>query len=182
MKKFSIILGTILFIGIMFVIGFVSISNKEIEIYQRGEAQQIACKGFYSNMLEIFRAKGAVAKEYEDAFAKIYPELIEGRYSQGDGSLMKWIQEQNPNFDTSLFKDLSVAIEAQRNAFFLEQTKLIDIDREHRTMLRRWPNNWLIGNRPQIGGEKGIVILQNLVTKQSYETGTDQAPDIFPKN
>jgi hypothetical protein len=49
-------------------------------------------------------------------------------------------------------------------------------------MMKRFPNIMIIGRRLQIGGEKGIVILQNLATKQSYETGTDQAPDIFPKN
>ena len=65
--------------------------------------------------------------EYKEAFREIYPQLIEGRYSQGDGSLMKWIQESNPNFDTSLYKDLMNSIEVERTYFAAEQKKMLDI-------------------------------------------------------
>lgn len=189
MKGFLITIGILLvMVGgpIMWGIG---VNNSEIETKFRGEAQQENCEAFFSNMWEIMKTKAGVADEYRDAFTEIYPKLIEGRYSQGDGSLMKWIVESNPNFDPSLYKDLMVTIEAQRNAFFLEQQKLIDIDRVHKTMRATFPKNLIIGKRPNIGYKvdengnvtEGIIILKNLATVEAYATGLDDSPDLFGK-
>ena len=55
-------------------------------------------------MRKVLKQKAQVTDEYKSAFESIYPKLIEGRYSKGDGSLMKWIKESNPNFDVSLYQ------------------------------------------------------------------------------
>jgi hypothetical protein len=191
MKTFLISLGVVLTLAIVTVIWAVGISNSEKKLKFRGEAQQAVCEAFFSNMWEILQTKAGVATEYKDAFTEIYPQLIEGRYSQGDGSLMKWITESNPNFDTSLYKDLMVAIESQRNGFFIEQSKLIDIDREHKTMRAVFPANLVIGKRQNIGYKvdpetgkitEGIIVLKNLATQDAYATGVDSSPDLFGKD
>ena len=171
---FLVIAGSIFFWG-------VGVSNSEITIAERGNAQQKVCQAFFSNMWEILKSKGAVTTEYAEQNNKFVTALMEGRYSKGDGSLMKWITEQNPQFDPSLYKDLMASIEGLRNSFFIEQSKLIDIDRQHRTMRKMFFQSLIIGRRPDIGGEKGIVILKNLATKDAYETGTDSTPELFGK-
>jgi hypothetical protein len=142
-------------------------------------------------MWEILQSKAGVATEYKEGFKEIYVPLIEGRYSKGDGTLMKWITESNPQFDPSLYKDLMTAIEGQRNGFFLEQTKLIDIDREHKTLRAMFPASLIIGKRNNIGYKvdsetgkitEGIIILKNLATQNAYATGTDSSPDLFGKD
>jgi len=181
MKGLLIGLGVVLVLAVVTIFWAIGISNSEKKLMLRGEAQQQVCEAFFSNMWEILQTKAGVANEYKEGFKEIYTPLIEGRYKDNN-LLMKWITESNPTFDPSLYKDLMVAIEGQRNAFFLEQQKLIDIDREHKTLKIVWPNSWIIGNRLPIGGEKGITVLKNLATQDAYATGTDQSPDLFGKN
>lgn len=190
MKGFLITLGVLLVLGISIFAWAIGVSNDEKRILLRGEAQQEVCEAFFSNMWEILQTKAGVASEYKDAFSEIYVPLIEGRYND-DNLLMKWITESNPTFDPSLYKDLMVAIESQRNGFFLEQTKLIDIDREHKTMRAVFPKSLIIGKRPNIGYKvdpetgkvtNGIVILKNLATTDAYATGVDKSPDLFNRN
>ena len=180
--------GTLTTLGVLLVIASyilfwgIGVSNQEVKLKLRGEAQQTICEAYFSNMWEILQTKAGVANEYKEGFAEIYIPLIEGRYSQGDGTLMKWITESNPQFDPSLYKDLMVAIEGQRNGFFLEQSKLIDIDREHKTLLNTIPSKFIVGKRSNIGqtaDKKGITILKNLATQDAYSTGTDSSPKLF---
>jgi hypothetical protein len=190
MKGFLITLGVILTLAIATVLWAIGISNSEKKLKFRGEAQQVVCEAFFSNMWEILQTKAGVANEYKEGFKEIYVPLIEGRYSKGDGTLMKWITESNPTFDPSLYKDLMVAIEGQRNGFFLEQSKLIDIDREHKTLRALFPASLIIKNRPNIGYKvdkngkvvEGIIILKNLATVDAYATGLDSSPNLFGKD
>jgi hypothetical protein len=190
MKGFLIGLGVFVVIAIATIVWAIGLSNSERKLKLRGEAQQVVCEAFFSNMWEIIQSKAGVATEYKNGFKEIYVPLIEGRYSKGDGTLMKWITESNPQFDPSLYKDLMVAIEGQRNGFFLEQTKLIDIDREHKSMRVTFPANIIFGKRTNIGykveptGEiiHGIIILKNLATQDAYKTGIDSSPDLFGKD
>jgi len=185
MKGFLITAGVFLTLAIGIVLWAIGVSNTEVKLKFRGEAQQTVCEAYFSNMWEILQTKAGVANEYKEGFKEIYVPLIEGRYSKGDGTLMKWITESNPAFDPSLYKDLMVAIEGQRNGFFLEQSKLIDIDREHKTLRNTLPAQFVVGKRPNIGQtaeKEGIVILKNLATQDAYATGTDKSPDLFGKD
>ncbi len=189
MKGFLITLGVVAALAIGAILWAIGVSNNEKRLMLRGEAQQTVCEAFFSNMWEILQTKAGVANEYKEAFKEIYVPLIEGRYND-DNLLMKWITESNPTFDPSLYKDLMVAIEAQRNGFFMEQSKLIDIDREHKTMRVVFPNSLIIGKRNNIGYKvnedgtitEGIIILKNLATTDAYKTGTDASPDLFNRN
>lgn len=185
MKEFFISAGVLLTLVIITIIWAIGISNTEVRLKFRGEAQQTVCEAFFSNMWEIIQTKAGVANEYKEGFKEIYVPLIEGRYSKDNGTLMKWITESNPQFDPALYKDLMVSIEGQRNGFFLEQSKLIDIDREHKTLRNTVPAQFVVGSRPNIGktaDKEGIVILKNLATIDAYVTGTDSSPDLFGKN
>ena len=182
MKGFLITAGVFLTLAIGIVLWAIGVSNTEVKLKFRGEAQQTVCEAYFSNMWEILQTKAGVANEYKEGFKEIYVPLIEGRYSKGDGTLMKWITESNPQFDPSLYKDLMTSIEGQRNGFFLEQSKLIDIDREHKMIRTNFPTKWIVGKRLPIGGEAGITILKNLATQNAYATVTDSSPDLFGKN
>jgi len=177
-KALGLIIGgsiAVLFIGL--IIWIFSTMNMEQTLYQRGLSQQTVCKANYSKMWQILKDKGAVTVEYSEKNKEFVTALMEGRYSKGDGSLMKWITEQNPNFDSSIYKDLMASIEAQRTEFFMEQSKLIDIDREHKTIRRVFPGKWVIGRRPDIG----ITVIEARAGKDAYITGTEQEIDMFGK-
>lgn len=177
MKTTIITISSIVILGIVFAIWGISVSNSEIKIRNRGLAQIDSREAYYDKMWKIINQDAQVADQYKEAFKEIYPKLIEGRYSQGDGSFMKWIQEHNPEFNTNLYEKLMVAIEAERNGFFLEQQKLIDIDRQHKTMRQTFPNKMIIGKRLDLQFE----IISSTIAKQVSATGIDDDVDLFKK-
>lgn len=177
MKNTLIVLGVIALIGI---IGFgmnVHYNNKEIELRELAEAQKKNIENIFDNMWKILSQKAQVSDQYKDAFKEIYPKLIEGRYSSGDGSLMKWIQESNPNFDVSLYKDLMKSIEVERAHFTKEQTKVLDIIREHKVLCRKIPGTWFISDQSEIE----YTVISSTRSKQVMETGVDDEVDLFKK-
>jgi len=177
MKGLFITLGVaVLLIGgvILWAIG---VSNAEIKLRAKISGQQEMTEAFYTKLWEVLKTKAGVAEEYADKFKEIQTAIMEGRYSTG-GEMMKWIQEANPEFDASLYKDVMNSIEGQREGFFVEQKKLRDMSVQHEVMLKTFPKKLVIGTREAIT----VIILKNVATKEAYETGTDSSPDLFGKD
>jgi len=182
MKKGLLIgVGLVVVIGVITALWAIGVSNAEVRLANRGNAQQEACDAYFDKMWKVLKEQAGVTEQYREAFAEIYPQLMEGRYSQG-GNFMKWIQESNPDFDVSLYSKLMASIEGERNGFFVEQQKLIDIDREHKDMRETFPKKLVVGNRQNIGYEEdvdgtvihaGIVIIKSTRTEQAKLTGKD---------
>jgi len=173
-KGIGIVLITLLIVGGALVAWGVGVSNTEKKLRNKIEAQQESTEIFYTKLWEILKSKAGVTNEYAEQFKEIQFGIMEGRYSTG-GEMMKWIQEANPEFDASLYKDLMNSIEGERNGFFVEQKKLLDMNKQHKDMLVTFPKKVILKNREIIE----IVILKNAITKEAFETGTDQSPDLF---
>ena len=122
-------------------------------------------------------ASTTVTDQYKNAFKQIYPKLIEGRYAQGDGSLMKWIQESNPTFDISLYSSLMRSIEVERTGFFNEQSSLIDMQREHTVYIQKAPNRWFLGDDKKIPVE--IKVITSSKTDEVYRTGKEDDIELY---
>jgi len=153
------------------------LSNDEIKLKNRVVAQQETCSAYFDKMWKVINQDAQVADKYKDAFKEVYTPLIEGRYSDGGGKLMKWIQEHNPQFDPTLFKKVMEAIESQREGFFMEQTKLIDIDREYQNLVSVFPNTVILGSRTGIK----IKVIKSLKTDNIYKSGQENDVDVFSK-
>jgi len=176
----SAVLGLITFIGLSLFLYDISIDNQEIELRTTIEAQQKKCETYFDKMWKILQEKAGVTDQYKDAFKEIYPKLMAGRYSgQSDGSLMKWVQESNPTFDVSLYKDLMNSIEAQREGYNNEQNTLIDMKAQHDIFLKKSPSKWFIDN-----GIKpiDIKIITSSKTDAVYATGKEDDVDLFKKD
>jgi hypothetical protein len=176
MKGFLIGLGVLIAIGVGIAIWAVGLSNSEIKLRNKISGQQEMTEAYYTKLWEVIQSKAGVASEYADKFKEIQVGIMEGRYATG-GTLMKWIQEANPGFDASLYKDLMASIEGQREGFFTEQVKLRDMAVQHSNMLKTWPSKMIVGEREAIN----VIILKNVATTKAYETGTDSSPVIFSK-
>ena len=100
---------------------------------------------------------------------------MDGRYKTGGGELMKWIQESNPNFDPSIYLDLSRSIENQRTEYFTEQEKLIDIQREHSTYISVLPQSIFLSSR----GDVRIEVITSAKTDEIYKTGQENDVKVF---
>ena len=165
----------VLLFGIITFSMYFSYNNQDARLRAQAEAQRGKIEGVHDKMWKTLQQKAQVTNEYKDAFAEIYPALIEGRYSQGDGSLMKWITEANPTFDTSLYKDLMQSIELNREEFRKTQERMIDIIRQHNVLLTTVPSKWFISNKETIE----YTVISSTRSKVVMETGLDDDINLF---
>ena len=166
----------ILVVGVISTAGFYfSYNNQEVSLREQAEAQRGKVEGVHDAMWKIISQKAQVSNEYRAGFDSIYSHIISGRYSQGDGSLMKWIKEANPQFDASLYKDVMDAIEVQRTLFKREQEKMLDIKRQHNTLCKTYPGRWFISNTNEIE----YTVISSTKSKMVIETGIDDDTKLY---
>ncbi len=169
MSSTAIILIIVGFFAVLLIGMYFSYNNKEIALRKESDAQKGKIESVHDTMWKIIKQKAQVSEKYKDAFEKIYPDLIRGRYANDQGSMMKWIQEQNPDFDTSLYRDLSQAIEIQRTIFSNAQQRMLDILRERETLIESMPAKFFISNKTRIDYE----VISSTNTKNIMETRID---------
>lgn len=167
----------ILFIaGISMVGMYFSYNNKEVNLREQCEAQRGKIESTYDKMWKIISQKAQVSEQYKESFKEIYPELISGRYANDNGgTLMKWIQESNPNFDASLYKDLMQSIEIERTSFAKSQERMMDLIREHTVLCNTYPGKWFITNTTPIEYE----VISSTKSKAVMETSLDDDINVF---
>lgn len=175
-KSISVILILLVVVFGCIVAGmYFSYNNTDARLRAQAEAQVGKIEGVHDKMWKVLQQKAQVSNEYKESFAEIYPQLIEGRYSQGDGSLMKWITEANPTFDTSLYKDLMLSIELLRTEFQKSQERMLDIIREHNVLLTTMPSKWFISNTSKIE----YTVISSTRSKTVMNTGIEDEVDLF---
>lgn len=176
-----ITLGVVGVLVVLFMTYFVtrmSYSNEEISQRNAVNAQQEVCKAFQDKMWKTLQQKAQVSSQYKDAFKDIYVSIMDGRYKDGkNDALLRFVKESNPQFDIKLYADLSDAIETQRQLYFEEQKKLIDMNREYTSYIQREPQSWSIflGKKPLIP----IIIITSSTTKEVYATGEENDVNLF---
>jgi len=178
-KSFIIIGGVIALLLMIYIPMSVSYNNTANRTEEQSLAKIDACKVDYDAMWKIIQQQTGVTEHYEESFKEIYVELINGRYSQGDGrgALMSWIQEDNPTFDSGLFEKLMNTIESQRTDFSTRQKELIAIGEDYNKNRVTFPASWFIGDRPRME----VIIITSTKTEKVYETGKDDDVTLFNK-
>lgn len=165
----SLIIGlSIAAVVVLLVVLYISYNNREIALRKETEAQRGKIEAVRDRMFQIIREQANVSTEYREAFEKIYPEIIAGRYAQG-GNLIKWIQEANPQFDTSLYRTLQNSIEVQRTAFTSAQNRMLDIINQRATLIEQMPATWFVSNKTPID----YTVITTSDTKATMAAGID---------
>lgn len=177
MKKTGLIVsfGIIMILGIIFTAMYFNYQNKEVRLSESIHSKVKDNKSHYTKMWEVLQNQAGVSKQYAKDFKEIYPKLIEGRYSKGQGQMMNWIQEHNPNFDTSLYNKLMISIEGQRESFHTTQRQLIDLSRQHNTLLKTIPSKWFLSSVNKIE----IPVIVNDASEKAFSTGKEQPMKLF---
>jgi len=165
--------GIVALILIILVVMNFNAKNKEVDLRNQISAKQTNLSNYYDKMWKILKQKAGVADKYKTAFKDIYTGLIVGRYSKGN-EILKFVQESNPNFDASLYKDLMNSIEIERTGFYNEQRELIDLNREHENLLTMVPSAWFLSSAPHIK----VKIVTSDKTEQVIESGHDNDIDL----
>jgi len=174
MKTGKIIgLGLFVVVALWIVFWAIGVSNTYNKKFQTGKAAQLNSQVVFDNTWKKIQGQAGVAAEYKNSFKEVYVELMDARYSHDSGAgqqtLMKWITESNPQFDASLFKTVMNTIEGSRNEFTMEQKKLIDIDRELKTMKVVFPRSLILKNKPDLE----IKLVTSAKTEAAFETGQE---------
>lgn len=199
----GLIIGLVSMVAIagLFFFTWVSKNDQEVKLRQTIVAQQETCEANFDKMFKVIAQTAQVPAEFmeqsKQAFKEIYQPLIEGRYQDKDGNqkqvLMNWVQESNPQFDMAasadLYKKIQTVVEVQRNEFFTQQKKLIDLHRQHTTMVSTFINKnlFMLGDRviqtcegeTNPGDEFCVRIVKSFNTDQVYSTGQENDISLF---
>lgn len=179
--KGLIVTGVILGVLFMFVgIPLMTYSNKEVSLRNDILASQKSNQVVYDRVWKVIQQQAGVSEKYATEFRSIYREIMEARNPAGQGQLLKFITEANPNFDSSIFKTLMVTIEGNRKDFELAQRTLIDKKREHDTLLSRFPGSMylaILGRSPV-----EIQLVTSERTDKAFSTGKDNDIELFNNN
>lgn len=167
----------ILALGGCVVLTYFNYDGQEIQLRNAVKAQQKSNEVSFDNTWKIIQQQAEVTDKYKDSFKEIYVELMQGRHYEAGGNFMKWIKESNPNFDSSLFKNLINSISAERKTFERNQNKLIALKQEHDNVRTTAPGRYFVGRRPEIE----IAIVTSTRTEKTFQTGKDDDTNVFQK-
>lgn len=112
-----------------------------------------------------------------DDLAEVVERALDARYGEeGSQAMFQWIQEQNPQIDSTVYIELQRIINAGREDFRVAQTRLIDQKRVYETALGSfWQGTWLkIAGYPQTDLDQ-FVIVTNARTDEAFSTGQEEA-------
>ena len=156
---------------LLLILMYFSYNNREIALRKEADAQKGKIETVHDTMWKTLKQEAGVTEKFE----KIYPELIAGSDNGESGSLMKMIQESNPQFDTKLYDKLMQSIESQRAYFATSQQRMLDIIRERETLTESMPACWFVRNKSKITYE----VISSTVTQDVLRTRREDNIDLF---
>ncbi len=166
------IIGVLVILVFMYISTSIGYKNDEVKLREQIEAQTHVNEVRFDNTWKIVKDKGKVADKYKDAFKDIYVSIMTSRYGEKgrtEGGFMNILQESNPNFDNSMYKDLMNTIEAERKGFEREQKTLIALSQQHNILIKTFPGSWFLSDIKPIE----IKLVTSGKTKKTFETGED---------
>jgi hypothetical protein len=124
-------------LGITYVSGAFSYRQECVALEARLQAQEESNKSSLATHINVVRELAQVPEMYRDDLVKVTEASMKGRYgADGSEAVFQFIQEHNPNFDSSLYAKIETAIEAGRTRFDADQRQLMDIKREYEVGLK----------------------------------------------
>ncbi len=179
MKKIIIGFAIVFVLGFVFVLGnvgyIVSLNNEFVDYETRIVAISDDVPNIITKTTNTIVSKSNVLGAYRKDFKEIVAANMQGRYGKdGSKATWQWIQENNINMDTSMFKDIMNDISAGNNEMQNRQTEILEIKRIYDKRLREAvPSlyNKILGF-PKIDMKKYGVIILNDTAKTANETKT----------
>ena len=187
MNRSLIILIAVLALGALgiFVLGgeYISVHNTCVAKEASLEASKDQSKSVYDNFWKKVKEVASVPSNYSKDMAETYAKIMNARYGNSTQVAMNWIKEANPNFDSSMYKQVQEVVESGRNDFQASQKDMIDRVRDYKTYVGQLPTSFFasMGGFPKINW-KDYEVLSSERTDNAFQTHQDDAVDPFAKS
>lgn len=152
--------------------------NKEVKLRNLITAKQTDNKNEMDAMWKNISQTAQVPEKDRESLKEIFVSYAQGRSGAGESkAVFNWIKEAIPNVDNQLFGKLMNIIVSQRDGFKFRQKELLDLKREHDSLLDTFPNNIFASflNRHKID----VVIVTSTRTENAFKTGKDDDTTLF---
>lgn len=169
-------------VAILGIIGIVAVSY--VSAYNTGNKLENTIKATYEdnqNVLAQYSNRIAEAAQIpamqRDDLTQVVTAALDARYGEeGSQAMFQFIQEQNPQIDSTVYTQLQRMIEAGRIDFANAQTRLIDQKRVYETALGSfWGGTWLrVAGYPKVDLDEYNIVV-NARTVEAFETGQEEA-------
>jgi len=140
-----VVLGLVATVVLIGFVSYISAANYG----NRAEKQLDAVWVDNQNVLAQYTLKVQEAAQipeiYKNDLKEVVSAALQGRYGpDGSKGVFQWLKEANIPFDNAVYTKMMQIIEAGRNDFQKEQTRMIDVKRSYETELGYvWRGFWL---------------------------------------
>lgn len=165
-----IIVGALALTVVGSMIGYHNTWTDKKNLY---EEQLEVDKVIFDKVWKIIQQQAGVTDKYAEDFRNVYVEMMEARNYGGEA--FKWIQEQNPSFNQSMYEKLMNTIEVQRDEFARNQQRLISIHKELKNLKEKFPSTIFLLSKEL----PKLVTVTSTKTQRDFESGKEDDVTLF---
>lgn len=172
MKALLAMVGGFFLLILGFSCSAISTNNTCVRSETGLEAQYQQNQSNYANFFNKLKETAQVPAMYTADLERVYKTAISGRYgTDGSKAVFQFIQEHNPNVDSSLYVQIQRVIESGRNSFEADQKSLLDRRRVYQNTLGEFPGSMVAGmlGFPKVDLKKYDPVI-NEETENAFKT------------
>lgn len=200
MDILKVVLGAALVGLVLIGVSYISFFNRAVSLEEGLTAQWRNNQNSYDAFWKKISEMAQVPAQYKEDFKEVLLADTSARYGEdGSKAMMQWIQERAVNFDSSLYRDLMMAIEVGRHDFENHQELLLDKQRSYASMTKSFGGSMFasFGGFPRevkgelappsdLDGDGRLTVLDYPIvtsqkTKRAFTSGEDGALNVFGK-
>ena len=170
------VVGIILLLAIVVGVMWMNAHNREVSLRKTMKAKQVDNKNEYDGTWKKIAQAAQVSEKQKEGFREIFEGHAKARGGMKEGAVMQWLQESVPNVDLKTYQNLQNIIVGARDRFVMRQKELLDLKREHDTLLSSFPSMLFVGGR----GEIDVTIVTSTKTEKTFAEGVEDDIDVFP--
>lgn len=172
----SLLVGLVAICGIV-AISYISAYNFGARMENQLEASLENSKNILSNYGKLVAEAAQIPEMQRDDLIDVVTAALDARYGdEGSKAMFQFIQEQNPQIDSSVYVQLQRIIEAGRIEFRNSQTIVLDQKRIYENGLDSfWKGTWLsVAGYPKVD-MKQFEIVSSIRADEAFDTKLEEA-------
>lgn len=166
------IAGILILVVIIALVTTFSSLNRENQLRQAIKAKQQSVELGYDKMWKTVKEQQGITSDAEDKFKEFYIDFINSSVQNDQNLLVKLTNQVAPNYPISLRENLFKSLEFHRNETKRLYDELLDLSREHNTLLGSFPSGIILnlfGRQPI-----EIRVVKSERTNKAFESGNDE--------